>query len=103
MFSTLKSYALIVASILLIAVSGFAYYSDTRLKATTSKLETASANAKAYEEYAAKAEVVHKKETIRNEQVQAAVEANPEWADLPLPDDVASLLRHPTGATQAVP
>ncbi|AAP58696.1 29R [Xanthomonas phage Xp10] len=48
-------------------------------------------------------ENINKQQEKKNADVSTALEANKEWADDVLPDDVAAQLQLPDGSTRAVP
>lgn len=93
-------------ALLLVAVaslSGYAVFQNHQLgkakEETSLQTARADANGVAAREYI---RLTQKKDTA-NAQLDAALEANPEYAGAPVPDAAAALLRHPSGAARAVP
>lgn len=76
-----------------------------RMKARTAQenYQVASGDAKAAGVYIDAYKRVEKQRSATDAKVESTLEANGDWADAPVPDDVADLLRHPTGSTSAVP
>lgn len=58
------------------------------------------ANTRAAEVHAKETARVHQNKEKAVEQVRAANERHPEWADEPVPDDVAGILRDPAGSAR---
>lgn len=63
---------------------------------TTADLGAATVHAQAMQ-------ISYQQRDIKNGKVNAAIEANRDWAATELPDDVANQLRHSSGTTRAVP
>lgn len=64
------------------------------ISSTKSENKVLTGDAKAHEVYATGTKVLVTKEKHTNEQMDAAIKANPEWADAPVPSDVAAVLCH---------
>ena len=97
---------LAVAAVLLAAIAALSTYSwylhTTKAKAKGEvSLQSARAEAGAVYSAGAKA-LIHDKEQS-DAQIREVIRSNPVWADEPLPDDAAALLRHPSGSARAVP
>lgn len=92
----------IILVLLLFTGGGLAYYKYSH-RAAKSEVVAATATANSHETYASEYKEYVQKKEVRDEQVQAVLQANPVWASEPLPSDVTQLLRHSSGATEAVP
>lgn len=97
---------LVVAAALLAvitALSAYSWYLHTTKAKAKEEVSLQSARAGAGAVYSAGAKVlIHDKEQS-DAQIREVIRSNPVWADEPLPDDAAVLLRHPSGSARAVP
>lgn len=96
-----KVYLSIIA-LLIIAVAvvgGLLYLNRTvqAVKDNTVQEASAEANTRAAEVHAKETVKVYRNKEKALEEVRAVEERHPEWADEPVPDDVAAILRKPAG------
>lgn len=92
--------AIIVATIL--ALWGWGKYNSERRESVQEDYQVASGDASAYKVMAAGTKRVAEQEQRKHEELEVALEANPEWADEPVPSDVARVLCHsPDAACQS--
>lgn len=90
--------AVVIAAVL--TLSGYAYYQHRASDRLQEDNQLLSGDAKAAATYAREYKKVVAAETKANEQLDEALEANPEWSEQPVPDDVADLLRAHTDAAE---
>lgn len=91
---------------LLLAVLAWAIYGKYQSSRAESFKEDAqqyAGNAKAHEVAAVEYRTIITERKKADEDLDRALERNPEWADGPVPSDVADLLRHDSGSARAVP
>lgn len=67
------------------------------------ELHVASADLGAADVHTKEMRIYYRDREIKNVQVTKAIEANPDWASVELPDDVADQLRNSSGTERAVP
>lgn len=81
---------------LFVVVLGLAAYSVSlkyRLDAANAKKETVTATAAGYKTYAKEHAAVTERKEKTNHEVREALARHPEWADEPVPAELADLLR----------
>lgn len=86
-----------------LALGGKAWIDSKRLDAVQESYQAASGDARAATVYVEAYKEVAEQRRKKDAQVESVLESNRVWADEPVPDDVADLLRHPTGTARAVP
>ncbi|BAM29101.1 Rz-like spanin [Xanthomonas phage CP1] len=74
-----------------------------RADVTKEELHVASADLGAADVHAQEMRIYYRDREIKNVRVTKAIEANPDWASVELPDDVADQLRNSSGATREIP
>ncbi|WP_155616047.1 hypothetical protein [Xanthomonas translucens] len=88
----------------LVLFLGFrAYLADRRATQAQENYQAAAGDAQAATVYVQAHKEVVKQRRVKDEQVEKVLSANAAWDSEPVPDDVGQLLRHPSGATRAVP
>lgn len=104
--SPIRQAEAVLAGLFLLAIVLFGFhYKNLRDELADARQDSqfyagnASAHRTAATEY--KTIVVEKEKA--HAKLDSALEAHPVWADEPVPDDVADLLRHDSGAARAVP
>ncbi|MBD4920674.1 hypothetical protein GUF71_21715 [Xanthomonas citri pv. citri] len=70
---------------------------------TKEELHVASADLGAADVHAQEMKIYYRDREIKNVQVTKAIEANPDWASVELPDDVADQLRNSAGTAREIP
>ena len=80
-----------------------AYLADRRATTAQENYQAAAGDAQAATVYVQAHKEVQQQRRVKDEQVEKVLSAHAEWDDQPVPDDVADLLRHPSGSTRAVP
>lgn len=89
--------------VLVILLAGNAWLQNKRTQAAQENYQAAAGDARAATVYVTAHKAVQKQREVKNVEVERALAESPEWAAGPVPDDVAGLLRHPSGTTTAVP
>lgn len=95
-----------LAGLLLLLVmffAGRAWFAHQESMRAQAQYQGAAADAGAATAYVAAYKAVQKQREEKDAQVARALDAHEEWADAPVPDDVADLLRNGQGTTRAVP
>lgn len=104
--SLARKIELAIGALLLVTVVALAaqvWIARTRVGVTKEELHVASADLGAVDVHTGEMKIYYRDREIKNVQVTKAIEANPDWASVELPDDVADQLRHSSGASRAIP
>lgn len=88
---------------LVVCLAAYAWWQGQRLETVTQDYRQAAGDARAATVYVTAHKAAQKEKEAKNVEVEARLEEHRDWADAPVPDDVAGLLRHRTGTTRAVP
>lgn len=89
--------------VLVVALAGYGWYQGKRADAQQVAAQVATGDARAATVYVTAHKAAIQSKEKKDAETAAVLARNVEWADAPLPGDVADLLRHPTGTTRAVP
>ncbi|HDS1002004.1 TPA: hypothetical protein QDZ36_002530 [Stenotrophomonas maltophilia] len=95
-----------LAGLLLIVAIGlgaFAWFNAKRVEQAQQQYQHAAADARAGTVYTVERKSIDRQREVKNAEVETALRGHSEWADAPVPDDVADILRHSSGSTRAVP
>lgn len=88
---------------LVAALVVYGWYQGKRADARQEAVQVATGDARAATVYVTAHKEAIKEKGKKDAETTEVLARHSEWADAPLPDDVAGLLRHPTGTTRAVP
>jgi hypothetical protein len=101
MFTFRKSEAILGALILLtvLVLCGRYAYMNWKASSLETKNDVLTSDAQADTTYVREYKTVITERETKDAQVDAALQRNGDWADEPLPDDVADLLRDPAEST----
>lgn len=86
-----------------IVLAGFAWFNAKRVEQVQQQYQHAAADVRAGTVYTVERKRIDKQREVKNGEVEAVLQARSDWSDAPVPDDVADILRHPSGTTRAVP
>lgn len=89
--------------VVVLIYAGYSKYQSWRAESIKEDAQHYAGNAKAHEVAAVEYRTIITERKKADEALDRALERNPEWADEPVPSDVADLLRHDSGAARAVP
>lgn len=88
---------------LVMVLGTYAWIKSRQAEAVQQNYQQAAGDARAATTYVAAHKAAQKEKEAKHAEVEARLEDHRDWADSPVPDDVAGLLRHRTGTTSAVP
>mgnify|MGYP003409105269 CR=1 FL=1 len=100
---SLKTYLRLGVLALILLLAGYGWYQKGRADRAKDANKELSADAAAGTTFGSEVGKIYKEKKVDDQRTEAVLARNPEWSSQPIPPDVADLLRHPTGAAQAVP
>lgn len=86
-------YVVIALFVGVLALAGYSAYLSHRLDSVSDQKETATATAAGYKTYATEHRKVQEQKEATNYEVHEALERHPDWADEPVPAELADKLR----------
>lgn len=97
-----RGLALLLLAVLL-GLGGWSWLQTQRADKAQENYQVANGNAAAATTYVREYKAVEAARRKKDAEVDSVLESHRDWADAPVPDDVAGLLRNSEGTTRAVP